>query len=1017
MNKSKPIAFALSETWLNDSHLEAEAHIEGYVLYREDRKRKKYRKGRSSGGVGIYVREDFAISSEVVFSYGNGVIESIGVHIQSLNLVIIDTYRSPDNSHQTTGNTPFRSTHVEFCSYLAELKKFLSSLPSPTPDILLIGDYNMPHAVWSSGECTPGASTDEQRMVRSLYELCLEHFLVHQLDQPTHKDGNTIDLIFTNNTDLIYNIDVVPSSKSDHYRIELSVAYTTDKSHKKNDIQEDSHKAHGFYNLNFFSDDTQWESLEDELSSYSWNQEFRGLDTTEMMTRFNSVCLAIAQKWVPASKHSSKNRSKSQKIPRHRRALMRKRTRLNKKYVTARSESRRSAILNQLIDTEKELSKSHEDQRDLEEKKAIEKIKTNPKFFFTYGRKFSKVKTGVGPLLNAAKKLISAPLEMAELLSEQYSSVFSTPVYDNISEYSLFPDVSDTNQGIYDIVFSDAELADAMNELSPNAAPGPDGFPAILLKRCRNALSSPLAKIWRNSLKQGEIPEVCKSAFITPIHKGKSKAVPKNYRPVALTSHLIKVFEKVIRKKIVQFLQEHNLFNLSQHGFLQGRSCLSQLLCHFDRITHELENGRGVDVVYLDFAKAFDKVDHGITLHKFSSLGIKGSLGRWIHTFLTNRYQSVVIEGKISKPKPVISGVPQGSVLGPLLFLILIGDIDKDVASAFLSSFADDTRIGRGITSDADINLLQADLESIYRWSTENNMSFNSDKFELLRYKSKDSKQIQATSNYRSNQDSIIEENDHICDLGIQMSNDATFKKHIHDKCTSIKSKIAWVLRTFKARDSLTMLTLWKSQIQCHLDYCSQLWSPQKIGLIQTIELLQKAFFSRINGMYHLNYWDQLTHLKSYSLERRRERYQIIYTWRIIEGQVPNFDCTPIESHQNERRGRLCRIPVITSAAPCSIKTIRSSSLPFKGPRLFNILPKDTRNLSGCDTLRFKRELDRFLASVPDQPHIPGLTQYRRVESNSVIDWANSPYLLKQDTQHQRGKSPGAHRGGYDVMT
>ena len=124
--------------------------------------------------------------------------------------------------------------------------------------------------------------------------------------------------------------------------------------------------------------------------------------------------------------------------------------------------------------------------------------------------------------------------------------------------------------------------------------------------------------------------------------------------------------------------------------------------------------------------------------------------------------------------------------------------------------------------------MLQADLETIYRWSSDNNMSFNSDKFELLRYRSKESEAIQAASNYRSDQGSIIEEKDHVRDLGIVMSNDATFNKHIYDKCTNIKSKIAWVLRTFKSRDPQTMLTLWKSQILCHLDYCSQLWSPYK---------------------------------------------------------------------------------------------------------------------------------------------------------------------------------------------
>ena len=249
------------------------------------------------------------------------------------------------------------------------------------------------------------------------------------------------------------------------------------------------------------------------------------------------------------------------------------------------------------------------------------------------------------------------------------------------------------------------------------------------------------------------------------------------------------------------------------------------------------------------------------------------------------------------------------------------------------------------------------------------------------------------------------------------MSNDATFNKHIDEKCTSIKSKIAWVLRTFKSRDPVTMLTLWKSQILCHLDYCSQLWSPCKTGSIQNLELLQKSFFNRIEGMYDLNYWDQLTKLKMYSLERRRERYQMIYTWRIIEGQVPNFECTPIQSYRNERIGTLCKIPVVASTAPCTIKTIRSSSLPFKGPRLFNKLPMNVRNISGCDTVIFKRELDKYLTTIPDQPLIPGLTKYRRIESNSVADWASSPYLLTQDTQRQRKKIPGAQRGGYDVMT
>ena len=1002
------VAFAITETWLNDTHLDAELYIDGYSLFRKDRIRKKSKSTRSSGGVGIYIRDDHAISAETIFSFTNGVIESLGIHVMSLNLILLVTYRSPDNCTKTkdgkSSGIQHRSTSKEFKAYLDELKKLLVSLPTPTPDILLMGDFNLPHADWLTGECSSGADKEEQMMVKCLYELSLEHFLIQNLDCPTHKDGNMIDLVFTNNSDLIHNLTVIPAPNSDHYLINCSAVYSRATEPKENEPEnnENRNEECSFHHLNFFDDTVNWDSLCDELSQYNWTREFRGMDTTSMMNRFTSVCLQIAQKWVPVRKappHAHHNRPK---IPRHRRALMRRRTRLKKRYISAKTEVNRQALLQKLIHIEKDLQKSHCDQRELEERRAIEKIKTNPKFFFTFGKKFSKIKIGVGPLMNTAKKLIAAPTKMAEMLSDQYSSVFSTPYHDDPSPWLLFPDEEYTQSDICDIEFTDYEMAEAMDELTTNAAPGPDGFPAILLKKCRNALAPPLAKIWRKSMLNGEIPDICKSATIIPIHKGKSRAVPKNYRPVALTSHLIKIFEKVVRKQIVDFMQANDLFNYSQHGFRGGRSCLSQLLCHFDRITSELENGKGVDVVYLDFAKAFDKVDHGITLRKLKLLGIKGQLGRWICSFLTNRVQSVLVEGKKSKPKPVTSGVPQGSVLGPLLFLVLIGDIDKTVASSFLSSFADDTRVGKGIASEEDIHNLQADLEAIYKWSVDNNMTFNSDKFELLRYKSKSSKELQASTSYSSDNGSIIEEKLHVRDLGVTLSNTATFSQHIHEKCIAVKSKISWVLRTFKTRESLPMLTLWKTQIMCHLDYCSQLWSPKKTGDIQSLELLQKAFVRNIRGMSALSYWDQLIKLKLYSLERRRERYQVIYTWRIIEGHVPNFDCTPIQSYKNSRRGRECRVPPISSSAPCAIQTIRSSALPVKGPRLFNVLPKNLRNMSGCTTERFKCELDRYLATVPDEPLVPGLTQYRRCDSNSVIDWANSPYLHQQDNQLQQ---------------
>ena len=169
-------------------------------------------------------------------------------------------------------------------------------------------------------------------------------------------------------------------------------------------------------------------------------------------------------------------------------------------------------------------------------------------------------------------------------------------------------------------------------------------------------------------------------------------------------------------------MERNNLFNPSQHGFRHGHSCLSQLIAHYDQMLQLLEEGKNVDVLYVDFAIAFDTVDFMVTLWKIEKLGIGGKIGSWIHAFITNRVQQVLVAGARSRPCDVISGVPQGSVLGPLLFLILIGDIDRGLSEAFLSSFADDTRIGCAVDSTNDIQALQADLDTVYQWTHVNNM-------------------------------------------------------------------------------------------------------------------------------------------------------------------------------------------------------------------------------------------------------------------------------------------------------
>ena len=388
--------------------------------------------------------------------------------------------------------------------------------------------------------------------------------------------------------------------------------------------------------------------------------------------------------------------------------------------------------------------------------------------------------------------------------------------------------------------------------------------------------------------------------------------------------------------------------------------------------------------MYLDFAKAFDKVDIDITLRKLKSLGIQGEIGRWLTDFLTNRKQTVLVDGRKSAPQHVSLGVPQGSVLGPLQFLILIGDIDQNIAFSFISSFADDTRVSRHVEDVEDTQPLQADLDAVYKWAESINMEFNSDKFELLRYRLRGST-VKNSTGYKSNIGTKIEEKAHVKDLGVKLSSDATFSVHNGEKVASVKTKIRWVLRTFRTRERQPMLALWKQLILCDLDYCSQLWNPSKTGDIQALELLQRSYLCCISGMQGLNYWGQLGKLKLYSLEHRWERYIAIYIWHILESHVPNFNMTLVSFHWHPRCGRECLIHRVSGTTSSSIQRVHYCSLPIKGPSSFSSLLRSFRNITGCNLETFKTGLDKYLSLVSDEPLIPVYTRYRGSSSNSLL--------------------------------
>ena len=213
------------------------------------------------------------------------------------------------------------------------------------------------------------------------------------------------------------------------------------------------------------------------------------------------------------------------------------------------------------------------------------------------------------------------------------------------------------------------------------------------------------------------------------------------------------------------------------------------------------------------------------------------------------------------------------------------------------------------------------------------------------------------------------------------MCNDTSFHDHIARLTTQSRRLVAWVLRTIKTRQQEPMMTLWKSFILSRLDYCSQLWSPYNVREITELEAAQRNFTRKIDSMQHTTYWDRLKMLKLYSLERRRERYAIIYVWKILEGLVPNFG---ISWYTNNRTGRHCQIPKLPTSSSRH-RTRYCNSLGFKGPQLFNMLPRELRDMKGVDVATFKSRLDLLLRSVPDEPTSHGESRTRAATSNSLL--------------------------------
>ncbi|HSZ24591.1 MAG TPA: reverse transcriptase family protein [Cytophagaceae bacterium] len=459
-----------------------------------------------------------------------------------------------------------------------------------------------------------------------------------------------------------------------------------------------------------------------------WKEKFKSKDVEEMWVLLKNEIIDKRDKFVP-------------KVPIAKRTFPKWMTKKIKKSIKRRNRAWRKyetgPQYQKLVNYRKLRNKVNKEikagKRNFEVSLA-EKIKLQPKAFYSYVRSKTKSKVKVGPLLNKNGKVIDDKREMCELLNDYFSSVFTLENRVNIPTTNAKQNSCQPTKVIEELTnidITEEKVLQAIKCLKKDKTRGEDGIYSSFLMYIGEAITSPLTLVFKKLLETGFIPSDWKNANITPIFKKGSKKNPENYRPVSLTSHVCKTFERILTQYIVKHLEENCLINDTQHGFRKNRSCLTNLLEFSERVSNILDEGCPVDIIYLDFSKAFDTVPHERLAVKLKAHRIGGDVLRWIIAWLKDRKQRVVLNGETSNWTKVVSGVPQGSVLGPILFKICINDLDEGIKN-IIKKFADDTKLMGMTGSIEQVNGIRENLRRLDEWSQLWQMKFNVDKCKVM---------------------------------------------------------------------------------------------------------------------------------------------------------------------------------------------------------------------------------------------------------------------------------------------
>ena len=510
----------------------------------------------------------------------------------------------------------------------------------------------------------------------------------------------------------------------------------------------------------------------------------------------------------------------------------------------------------------------------------------SPRHFWSSVKKLRKKVTSVPPLLHN-NHFIHSDSSKASLLNNFFSSCFnsSTPSLSSLPSHPSPPSTPCPP----DLLCSENEILHLLLNLSSNSATGPDGISARMLKLSASSIAAPLTNIFNLSISSGIFPSDWKNSNVVPIPKTKSpSSSPSDYRPISLLPIISKVLERHIFNYLHNFCSDNQTLSDSQFGFRPGRSTESALLSVTHSWLSSLDSHNSLCAVFFDLRKAFDSVPHQPLMHTLSSIGLSSHLTSWFFSYLCNRSQQVVLNGSSSHKSHAFSGVPQGSILGPLLFIIYLNSL-SDIPlspSSKLTFYADDILFSHQCNSASDIPLIQSDINSIASWISAHYLTINTSKTKYMFISFKSAAFFSTFPSLYLN-GSLLDRVSSFKYLGILISSNLSWTPHLLSISRKSRQLIGILYRLFyRHSDPSSLFKLYSTLIRPHLEYCSSVWDPSSSATVSQLEKIQFFALKLCSKNWSSDYSSLLHLFNCPSLSSRREKSKLISLFKILNGYM-----------------------------------------------------------------------------------------------------------------------------------